>query len=269
MLNIQNLNSMVPNKRLIPYNSSQSIKKEIAKNLLSTFVQDWIALLSHELGHATASKILAGCPFEIHLGQSKIEIAKMFEGLTLGPFIIHSILPSGGWSHCKREHNALSDITISLSGPITGALSYFLINLYCLKKSSGLTWQQIIQRATLQPNIFAHLFRNLIPVRNNDGAKILYKINKYLRNIFYDRRYIVTRHLLINTWLQPRCFKHICYNDSSESSFVRSDFKYIASSILLKMTNKLLCALKYGFKLHNFIPEDLVTIGIVTWAVSS
>jgi hypothetical protein len=175
--------SIVPTFSL---NAEKKGTEKFVNDCLAMYTREWAALFAHEMGHALAVALLTGAKENtVHLGSYPHHKVKMFTAPgNKDAFIkFHSIFPSAGytkfspWSKSKWKN-----VAICLAGPLCGALTYYLFNLYrtykFYKKSKiKWTWKQLLKESLIDMNIVRHMAINLIPFESNDGAQIVRSIN--------------------------------------------------------------------------------------------
>jgi len=151
--------------------------KQYLRDFGCLILRDWVALISHEFGHAVAAKLLINSkyPVKVHLGTGPEKTKIISVG---GQAVkIHSILPVKGWTEVPKSASRWKNVLIALAGPICGALAYYFMSL------SKLAWNQsgkkenfdksIFVKALFDFDIYKELIKNLIPKGTNDGAHIL------------------------------------------------------------------------------------------------
>jgi len=154
------------------------ILQQYPKTTLEQFCKEWISLVSHEAGHALAIRLGTDATPKIHLGATKNKNSVPIQEDSI--LTIDSIIPTTG--SVRWTDNGTSRITrslIALAGPLADAFSLYLYNIgKQVITTNRQTWNELFFKALLDPDIFYHLFYNLVPkiTLSNDGATIMEQI---------------------------------------------------------------------------------------------
>lgn len=134
------------------------------KAISAAYVLQIILNLMHEVGHATAGKLLYGAPFDITLGSHQ-ETEKNI--IKVGWLKINSFNPCKAFAYIESNNrHPLKEMTISLAGPVFGATSsviaYLALKKYnsdsVLSLSKGIACGNILSNTLLENGLLSGLY---------------------------------------------------------------------------------------------------------------
>lgn len=237
--------------------------KSFAKDVFELYLKDMAALIAHELGHAFASKLLLpGSNPSIDLGKNFSDKTEIFKipGDGKSFITIHSPIPIGGYTKGIALNNSpLRNITVMLSGPICGALTYYLLNLYSSyklyeKHNIDWTWGRLLRRALLNGNMWRHLVNNLVPIGKNDGGKIVEQLDPSLQTTNTAYTTIATAiAILITNSINNKISKKL----GDDKYLIREEIAS-GNQFIMKFAHKLAAAAVSKFKTTDFNEMDAV-----------
>lgn len=147
-----------------------------SKNMLRTYIREWIATTAHEMGHATAAKILTKSPINVNIG-TPTGLPKLFKFKKDG-IKITSPFPTGGETKFIPG-NRWKNTAIFLAGPAVTILTYYLMSIVELTatristKQGKMSYERIFIESALDSSIYFEILENLLPHEGNDGHNIL------------------------------------------------------------------------------------------------
>jgi len=216
----------------------------------------------HELGHALAGKAFTKSPIDIHIGYPSEDKFNLFHA-GKEPITIHTPFPFSGWTNLQESNSLTKNILTCLAGPLLGALTYYIFSIHetyqNYKKNNVLwKWTKLFKDALLETDIYSHLVVSLLPIYNNDGAKILKKFyptadtnnHLYATAIEIFMKFLIQDKISFKIHTERNKKRYTLGN--KEHLFMHKEIVKNGNRIFFLLTHKLLAAIKYGYDKEDF-----------------
>lgn len=230
-----------------PYRQKSPVKiQSFLSNFTKTSLREFCAEFAHQMSESLLAKALTGSEINIHMCANPDDKMMLWdEGVT--PLKIHNIFPTGGWSEYHEPENMSKYIATQLIGPICGSLTLFIFNFLKTYKKYKDQWslKKILFSSTLHVDNLYQITQNLIPLYNNNGAKILKKIRPLIptNNVFAAMIHFIVNKTLLKILTKIR--KVFFHNADETENF---DAVWMGEKYLMSLTNKIIATTKDSSK---------------------